>query len=65
MYTNEDLRGFFDSLGRYEKLQRDVVRTIAENVDDQTVKQTLLRISSDEQRHMDIVQQMIDLVFIE
>ncbi|NHQ60760.1 hypothetical protein G9409_09230 [Chlorobium sp. BLA1] len=65
MYTNEDLRGFFDSLGRYEKLQRDVVRTIAENVEDQTVKQTLLRISSDEQRHMDIVQQMIDLVFIE
>lgn len=65
MYTNEDLRGFFDSLGRYEKLQRDVIRTIAENVEDQTVKQTLLRISSDEQRHMDIVQQMIDLVFIE
>ncbi|WP_040433841.1 hypothetical protein [Chlorobium ferrooxidans] len=63
MYTNEDLRGFFDSLGRYEKLQRDVVRTIAENVEDQTVKQTLLRISSDEQRHMDIVQQMLDLVF--
>ena len=65
MYTNEDLLSFFDSLMGLEKNQCYVANALADEVDEPTVKDTLLRIGHDEQRHMEIVQKMLDLVSIE
>jgi rubrerythrin len=62
MFIDEDLLDFFSSMRDLEKQQRDFLRDLSESVDDPQLKERLLRISMDEQRHMDYVQRIIDLV---
>ncbi|MEI6651729.1 MAG: NotI family restriction endonuclease [Chlorobiaceae bacterium] len=45
-----------------KKQKRDIFNSLAADVDDSDIKETLLRIGMDEQRHVDHLQQSIDLV---
>ncbi len=62
MFINKDLLEFFGSMMEIKKQKRDIFNSLAADVDDSDVKKTLLRIGMDEQRHVDHLQQSIDLV---
>ncbi len=62
MFINNDLLEFFGSMMEIKKQKRDIFYTLASDVDDSEIKKTLLRISMDEQRHVDQLQHSIDLV---
>jgi len=62
MFINKDLLEFFGSMMEIKKQKRDIFNSLAADVDDSDIKKTLLRIGMDEQRHVDHLQQSIDLV---
>ncbi len=62
MFINKDLLEFFGSMMEIKKQKRDIFNSLAADVDDSEIKQTLLRIGMDEQRHVDHLQRSIDLV---
>jgi rubrerythrin len=62
MFINKDLLEFFGSMMEIKKQKRDIFNSLAADVDDSDIKETLLRIGMDEQRHVDHLQQSIDLV---
>ncbi len=62
MFINKDLLEFFGSMMEIKKQKRDIFNSLAADVDDSDIKKTLLRIGMDEQRHVDQLQQSIDLV---
>jgi Restriction endonuclease NotI len=62
MFINKDLLEFFGSMMEIKKQKRDIFNSLAADVDDSDVKKTLLLIGRDEQRHVDQLQQSIDLV---
>ena len=62
MFINEDFLEFFSSMMELEKQQSDLLKQISHEVDDQVIKEMLLRISMDEQRHVDFVQRIMELV---
>jgi len=62
MFINKDLLEFFDSMMEIKKQKRDIFNSLAADVDDSDIKKTLLRIGQDEQRHVDHLQQTINLV---
>ena len=62
MFINKDLLEFFGSMMEIKKQKRDIFNSLAADVDDLDIKKTLLRIGMDEQRHVDHLQQSIDLV---
>ena len=62
MFINEDLMEFFSSMMELEKQQRDFLKKLSDDVDDPVIKDKLFRISMDEQRHMDYIRRIMDLV---
>ncbi len=62
MFIKKDLLEFFDSMMELEKQQRDFFRTLSIAVDDSVIKNALIRLADDEQRHAGQVQRIIDLV---
>ncbi len=62
MFINKDLLEFFGSMMEIKKQKRDIFNSLAADVEDLDIKDTLLRIGMDEQRHVDQIQQSIDLV---
>jgi rubrerythrin len=62
MFINDDFLEFFGSMMELEKQQRDLLKQISEEIDDQDIKDSLMRISMDEQRHVDFVQRIMELV---
>ncbi|NTV05257.1 MAG: hypothetical protein HGA59_01940 [Chlorobiaceae bacterium] len=62
MFINDDFLEFFGSMMELEKQQRDLLKQISAEVVDQDIKDLLMRISMDEQRHVDLVQRIMELV---
>ncbi|GEM_PF-71735 len=62
MFINKDLLGFFDSMIEIKMQKRDVFTALAVDVDDPEMKKSLLRISANEQHHIDQLQKSVDLV---
>lgn len=62
MFINDDIMDFFSSMMELEKQQRDFLKKLSDDVDDPVIKDKLFRISMDEQRHMDYVRRIMDLV---
>jgi hypothetical protein len=62
MFINKDLLEFFGSMMEIKMQKRDVFNTLAAEVDDPTVKATLLSIGNDEQRDVAHLQLSMDLV---
>jgi len=62
MFIKKDLLEFFDAMMELEKKQRDFFRTLSTDVDDSKIKNALIRLANDEQRHMAQVQRIVELV---
>ena len=62
MFINEDLLNFFDCIMEPEKHKRDFLINLSAEVDDLQVKEVLQNIAMDEQRQIDLIQRIIDLV---
>ncbi|MEI8032264.1 MAG: hypothetical protein WCH05_02810 [Chlorobiaceae bacterium] len=62
MLTETDFLGFFNSMMKIELHQRNLYHELALQLDDPEISALMESISHEEQSHMDLVQQMIDLV---
>jgi rubrerythrin len=62
MFTNEDLLHFFDCMMEPEKHKRDFFNNLSDEVDDPSVKGVLENIAMDEQRQIQLIQRIMDLV---
>jgi len=62
MFIKKDLLEFFDSMMELETKQRDFFRILSTDVDDAKIKNALIRLADDEQRHAGQVQRIIDIV---
>jgi len=62
MFINKDLLDFFASMAEIKKQKRDVFNTLAADVDDPDIRERLLQISRNEQKHVDQLLQSMELV---
>jgi hypothetical protein len=62
MFINKDLLDFFASMAEIKKQKRDVFNTLAADVEDPDIRERLLQISRNEQKHVEQLMQSMELV---